>query len=89
MHLLQKGGVGETEAFAGQVDQPINVDEVGSSSKKLKDGGKVIPVKRSQTMDTFLDRSMTSAEVDKANIVLLRYVGSLLIKEDDHLSLCI
>ena len=76
MHLLQKGGIQESDAIVGQEGHPINIDDDsdGPSKKSLKaTNGKVVSLKRSSSMDTFADQAMTSAETDKAHQYLLRY----------------
>jgi hypothetical protein len=73
--IMQKGGI-EVITLSDDDDTGASTSMLGGASvvpKKAKSAsGQVIAMKR--TVDAFLDRAMSTDEVDKSNIHLLRYV---------------
>jgi len=79
--LMKKSGLNPTDSLAlsGSEAQPINLDredaELVVGKKQQGPSGRVIAVKRTHSsLDAFLARPMGEDEVDKANVLLLRYV---------------
>ena len=68
--IMQKGGI-EVIALSDD-DESTSMPGVVVRKKAKGASGQVIATKR--TMDAFLDRAMSTDEVDKSNIRLLRYV---------------